>query len=50
MKFIVRILVGIVSLPENHGIVNIDTVIHEADNSMYEQKKLHKQLDKQKSE
>lgn len=41
---------GIVSLPENHGIVNIDTVIHEADNSMYEQKKLHKQLDKQKSE
>ena len=31
-------------------IVRIDTVIHEADNSMYEQKKLHKQLDKQKSE
>ncbi len=29
---------GIVSLPENNGIVNIDTVIHEADNSMYEQK------------
>ncbi len=40
---------GIVRLPANHGIVNIDTVIHEADNHMYEQKKLHKQLDKAKS-
>lgn len=40
---------GIIWLPQNHGAVNVDTVLQQADVSMYEQKKIHREREREKS-